>query len=93
MNYSEAVKWYRKAAEQGNNKAQYNLGYCYECGLGVTHSLGLAKKWYQTAMEHGNANARNKLKQIDETMPANNEKPEENVVTKLVNRFNKWLKS
>lgn len=93
MNYSEAVKWYRKAAEQGNNKAQYNLGYCYECGLGVTHSLGLAKKWYQTSMEHGNANARNKLKQIDETMPANNEKPEENVVTKLVNRFNKWLKS
>ncbi|MDR2763209.1 MAG: sel1 repeat family protein, partial [Planctomycetaceae bacterium] len=24
----EAVKWYRKAAEQGNSKAQYILGLC-----------------------------------------------------------------
>ena len=26
----EAVKWYRKAAEQNYAKAQYNLGVCYE---------------------------------------------------------------
>jgi TPR repeat protein len=25
----EAVKWYRKAAEQNYTKAQYNLGICY----------------------------------------------------------------
>jgi len=24
-NYDEALKWYRKAAEQGNAKAQYSL--------------------------------------------------------------------
>src|ERR1035438_8547727 len=31
----EAVKWYRKAAEQGNADAQNNLGACYYAGEGV----------------------------------------------------------
>ncbi len=26
---AEAVKWYRKAAEQNHAMAQYNLGVCY----------------------------------------------------------------
>ena len=26
--YAEAVKWYRRAAEQGHASAQFNLGYC-----------------------------------------------------------------
>jgi uncharacterized protein len=30
----EAVKWYRKAAEQNLAKAQYNLGVCYARGDG-----------------------------------------------------------
>ena len=32
---SEAVKWYRKAAEQGFSKAQYALALRYENGEGV----------------------------------------------------------
>ena len=32
---AEAVKWYRKAAEQGDKDAQHNLGVCYEYGEGV----------------------------------------------------------
>jgi TPR repeat protein len=31
----EAVKWYRKAAEQGVVQAQTNLGLCYAKGTGV----------------------------------------------------------
>ncbi len=33
--YAEAVKWYRKAAEQNKAKAQFNLGLCYAKGEGV----------------------------------------------------------
>ena len=33
--YVEAVKWYRKAAEQNHAGAQYNLGVCYANGQGV----------------------------------------------------------
>jgi TPR repeat protein len=29
----EAVKWFRKAAEQNFAVAQYNLGVCYEQGV------------------------------------------------------------
>lgn len=44
-NYEEAVKWYKKAAEQGNADAQYKLGYCYAHGgyeipLEMQDSLG-----------------------------------------------------
>ena len=28
QDYAEAVKWYRLAAEQGDARAQYNLGLC-----------------------------------------------------------------
>lgn len=30
--YVNAVKYFQHAAEQGNAKAQYNLGVCYENG-------------------------------------------------------------
>jgi hypothetical protein len=32
---AEAVKWFRKAAEQGFAQAQYNLGVCYANGEGI----------------------------------------------------------
>jgi TPR repeat protein len=35
-NIHQAVYWYRKSAENGNRYGQYNLGYCYYQGLGVT---------------------------------------------------------
>ena len=53
-NYTEAVKWYRKAAEQGHAGAQNNLGYCYKNGYGVTKDYAEAVKWYRKAAEQGN---------------------------------------
>ena len=55
--YSEAVKWYRKAAEQGRTDAQFNLGYCYDKGQGVSQDYTEAVKWYRKAAEQGNASA------------------------------------
>ena len=34
QNYKTALKWYRKAADQGNATAQYNLGVIHK-GQGV----------------------------------------------------------
>ena len=56
-NYTEAVKWYRKAAEQGHAGAQNNLGVCYENGYGVTKDYYEAVKWYRKAAEQGLADA------------------------------------
>ncbi|MEN8216794.1 MAG: hypothetical protein ABFS56_10555, partial [Pseudomonadota bacterium] len=38
QNYQEAVRWYRKAAEQGDAKGQSNLGLMYHYGLGVAQN-------------------------------------------------------
>jgi len=46
---SEAVKWYRKAAEQGVAEAQFNLGVMYANGEGVMRSGGAAADWFYRA--------------------------------------------
>ena len=48
---TEAVKWYRKAAEQGNADAQSNLGVMYANGTGVTKDESEAMKWYRKALD------------------------------------------
>ena len=53
--YTEAVKWYRKAAEQGYARAQNNLGECYYNGEGVAEDYTEAVKWFRKAAEQGNA--------------------------------------
>jgi len=55
--YAEAVKWYRKAAEQGDADGQCNLGVMYENGYGVTQDYAEAVKWYRKAAEQGYARA------------------------------------
>jgi TPR repeat protein len=47
------VKWYRKAADQGNAIAQHNLGYRYYTGDGVTQNHTEAVKWYRKAADQG----------------------------------------
>ena len=57
-NNAEAIKWFRKAAEQGNAEAQNNLGHMYEEGQGVTQDFVEAQMWYNLAAAKGDENAR-----------------------------------
>jgi len=43
------VKWYRKAAEQGNADAQFFLGFMYDAGRGVPQDYAQAHMWYNLA--------------------------------------------
>lgn len=52
-NYTEAIKWYRIAAEQGDAEGQNNLGVMYENGNGVAKDYTEAAKWYRKAAEQG----------------------------------------
>ena len=56
-NFEEAVKWYRKAAEQGDADAQFNLALMYDYGRGVTEDDAEAVRWYRKAAEQGGARA------------------------------------
>ena len=51
--YVKAVKWYRKAAEQGCEFGQNSLGDCYYYGRGVDEDNVEAVKWYRKAAEQG----------------------------------------
>jgi TPR repeat protein len=46
---AQAAELFRQAAEQGNPVAEYDLGYCYERGLGVTVDRVQAYDWYHRA--------------------------------------------
>ena len=48
-NTTEALKWYRLAAEKGFAGAQYNLGFLYQTGEGVMQDDAEAVKWYRLA--------------------------------------------
>jgi uncharacterized protein len=63
--HAEAVKWYRKAAEQNLALAQYNLAVCYDrsvgCRDGVAEDQVEAVKWYRKAAEQNLALAQYNL--------------------------------
>jgi TPR repeat protein/serine/threonine protein kinase len=58
---TEAVKWYRKAAELGLAGAQNNLGVCYQEGQGIAKDEAEAVNWYRKAAEQGLDLAQNNL--------------------------------
>ena len=49
--------WYRKAADQGNASAQYNLGLMYWRSQGVPQDYAAAVSWYRKAADQGHADA------------------------------------
>ncbi len=49
--------WYRKAAEQGEDGAQFNLGLLYDNGRGVAQDYVQAYMWYYLAAIHHDVSA------------------------------------
>ena len=58
LDYVEAAKWYRKAAEQGDATAQFALATCYQFGEGVPQDSVEAAKLYRLAADQGNWEAK-----------------------------------
>ena len=59
--YTEAIIWFRKAADLGHAQAQHDLGYRYAMGEGVEKNPAEAAKWYRDAAEQGHAQAQHNL--------------------------------
>jgi TPR repeat protein len=59
--YKSAAISFRKAAEQGEVEAQYELALMYEEGRGVTQDYQQAAMWYLNAAEQDHARAQFKL--------------------------------
>ena len=52
-NFSEAFRWYQKAAEGGELSAFFYMGWSYELGKGVEKDLSKAVEWYEKRLEIG----------------------------------------
>jgi hypothetical protein len=61
QDYTQAIFWLRKAAEQGNANAQAALGMMYANGQGVPQDYAQALFWYRKAAEQGESSAQNNL--------------------------------
>lgn len=57
QDYTKAVYWFKKTAEQGNALAQCYLGSCFYNGQGVEQDYTQAFNWYKKSAEQGIANA------------------------------------
>ena len=61
---TESIKWYKKALDQNDPRAAYNLGNLYEKGNDVEKDLNKAYRYYELAYEMGLDIAKNKLDEL-----------------------------
>ena len=59
--YVNALKWYRKAAEEEYPPAYAMIGIMYESGYGVQQDYSEAAHWYRKSADLGNAPAQYSL--------------------------------
>ena len=49
VDYKTAASWYQKAADCGEYRALYDLGFCYGNGKGVPYNTSESEKYYLRA--------------------------------------------
>ena len=100
QDFKQAVKWFRKAAEQGDASAQNNLGIMYANGKGVLEDNVTAYAWWNIAAANGSATGKkNKdiiakrmtADQIAEGQKLSREMLKKNPITKTANKRTRYL--
>ena len=66
--YVPAFRLFRPLAEQGNPKAQTQIGTMYRKGEGMAPSPARAFMWFSVAAKRGDAKAKAGLREISRTM-------------------------
>jgi len=56
-NYTKALEWFNKSAQQGNSDAQLMIGLMYLKGHGVKQNSYKASDWILKSAQHCNENA------------------------------------
>jgi uncharacterized protein len=57
VDLQKTFEYFKKSADQGNEKAQFNLGICYEKGERVEVNLEKVFKFYLKYINQGHPNA------------------------------------
>ena len=91
-NFKEAMKWYRKAADQGYAEAQHGLGHKYYTGEGVPRDYGTAYAWYNIAVANGFADAEKYKGIVVKKMPPAQLAKAEELVKEMIAKNPKLIK-
>ena len=59
--YTNAIIWFRKAAEQGHTASQNAMGFSYRDGEGVKQDFVKAMMWFRRAAEQGHGTGQTNL--------------------------------
>jgi len=84
QNYSEAVRWFFRAAEQGHVISQATLGAYYMAGRGVTMDLSKAYFWAYLARAGGDEGSKLRVEMLSSEIPSSD-------ILVLEQRANEWL--
>jgi hypothetical protein len=84
QNYSEAVRWFFRAAEQGHVISQATLGAYYMAGRGVSVDLSKAYFWAYVARAGGDAGSKLRVEMLSSQIPSSE-------IPVLEQRANEWL--
>ena len=80
-NYRRAERWLRAAAEQGDMRAQYNLGVLFQHGWGVSKDLEKAISYFESASAQGYQRAVKALSVVRKNKEADKEADKEAELT------------
>ena len=69
--HRKAFRLFLSGAKAGDDSAQLNVGYCYDCGVGTRRNRSAAMYWYKRAYRRGDGSAANNIGTIwrDEHKP------------------------
>jgi hypothetical protein len=84
QNYSEAVRWFFRAAEQGHVISQATIGAYYMAGRGVSVDLSKAYFWAYVARAGGDAGSKLRVEMLSSQIPSSE-------IVVLEQRANEWL--
>jgi hypothetical protein len=83
----EAVKWFRKAAEEGDADGQYSLGLMYSVGRGVPTDFVYAHMWFNLAAATGLKGATEMRERITKLMTRTQIEEAQRLAREWTNRF------
>jgi TPR repeat protein len=75
--YDNALFWYKKSVDAGDERSMRMLGYMYDQGFGVPKDVSLAKMYFKLSADKGNSDSQIALGSYiynDATLAANQEK-------------------
>lgn len=84
---AQALKWFRKSAENNHSQAQYNLAIMLASGIGIDADLVEAYAWLKISQSNGYGPATDSIKQMGAELSSSEKKQADKKMAELRKEF------